>query len=195
MFNRLQKIYSLIFLVLLLTGCSSEKEWNTTDISGLMPDLNMDLTNDEGMAVTQDVYMGKVNIVFFGYTYCPDICPTTLARIRLAIQQLSPSQRAQLNVLFISVDPARDTNEHLKAYIGSFGPEFQGLTGSQQQLKAMVRKYRVTYGYGELDDMGNYDVSHSSAVFVFDQSGSARLLARDSVTPEQLAADLARLII
>ena len=160
-----------------------------------MPDLKMSLTNDEGKEVSQADYLGKVNIVFFGYTYCPDICPTTLARIRLAIQQLSPAQRAELNVLFISVDPERDTTEHLKAYIGSFGPEFSGLTGTQQQLKAMVRNYRVTYGYGEPNEDGSYDVSHSSAVFVFDRSGTARLLARDSVTPEKLTEDLARLLI
>ena len=155
MSNSFQIIFRIVLLLFILNGCSSEVEWNATDISGLMPDLKMSLTNDDGKEVSQADYLGKVNIVFFGYTYCPDICPTTLARIRLAIQQLSPAQRAELNVLFISVDPERDTTEHLKAYIGSFGPEFSGLTGTQQQLKAMVRNYRVTYGYGEPNEDGS----------------------------------------
>ena len=191
---RVKTFAAILIFLTLLSGCGDNMEWNATDISGLMPDLQIDLINDEGREVSQADFLGKTNVVFFGYTYCPDICPTTLAKIRSAIQDLSEEQRSRVNVLFISVDPQRDTPSHLKAYVGSFGPEFTGLTGNQKQLRQMVKKYRVTYGYGEADEDGNYDVSHSSAVFVFDNTGAARLLARDSMETEKLTADLAQLL-
>jgi protein SCO1/2 len=192
--NRIKVIIAIFTLTGALLGCGTNRDWNATDISGLMPDLQFNLINDNGREVSEADYPGKVNVLYFGYTFCPDVCPTTLARIRLAIQQLADQQKAQVNVLFISVDPERDTPAHLKAYISSFGPEFSGLTGSQQQLKKMVRNYRVTYGYGKPDEDGNYDVSHSSAIFIFDKKGAARLLARDSVESEKLAADIAQLL-
>jgi len=184
----------LTFFCLLLGGCNDGIAWTATDISGLMPNLEMDLVNDDGKAVDQSDYLGKTNIVFFGYTFCPDICPTTLAKIRQSLLKLEEDQRSQVNVLFISVDPKRDTPEHLKQYIGSFGPEFTGLTGNQEQLREMVKKYRVTYGYGQPDEDGNYDVSHSSAIFVFDRKGAVRLLAKDTIDYEAFANDLAKLM-
>ena len=192
--DRWQSVLALAVVCFLLQSCSQDLEWTATDISGLMPNLQLELTSDEGRAVNQDEFLGKTNIVFFGFTYCPDICPTTLAKVRQAIHQLSEEQRQQLNVLFISVDPERDTPEHLKRYISSFGPEFKGLTGTQEQLKSLVRNYRVTYGYGKPDEDGNYDVSHSSAIFIFDPSGAVRLLAKDSIPTEGLAQDLERLM-
>ncbi len=183
-----------LLIGIFITACDQEIDWNSTDISGIMPDLSLALVNTEGAQVTEKDFTGKMNVVFFGYTFCPDICPATLAKLRMAKRQLSPEQQAEINVLFVSVDPDRDTPEHLKRYIGSFGPGFVGLTGTQEQLQSMVRRYRVTYGYGKPDEYGSYEVSHSSAIFVFDPTGNARLLAKDTMPTEALADDLRRVL-
>ncbi|MDN5939058.1 MAG: SCO family protein, partial [Salinisphaera sp.] len=96
--------------------------------------------------------------------------------------------------LFVSVDPRRDSPQDLASYTAAFGPRVVGLTGSQEQLQALTRRYRVTYGYGKTDDSGFYPVSHSSGVFVFDRDGKVRLLLREDLSAQQIAADLRRLL-
>ncbi|WP_440996141.1 SCO family protein [Arhodomonas sp. SL1] len=180
-------------LAALLIACSGA-EWRTKDISGMMPELDFELTDENGEAVTEADYAGKVNILFFGYTFCPDICPVVLARLMRILNELEPAEREQVQVLFVSVDPRRDTPERLREYTSAFGEDFIGLTGTQEQLKALNKRYRVTYGYGEPDEHGNYIVSHSGAVFIFDKDGTAQLLVRDSDPNEDVLADLRRLL-
>lgn len=175
-----------------LAGCG-EPAWQTKDISGLMPPLEFELVDENGRDVEADQYLGKGTLLFFGFTHCPDVCPATLGRLEAAIGRLDESARDGIQVLFVSVDPRRDDPETLRAYTESFGARFIGLTGDRAALDALTRRYRVTYGYGEADDDGNYAVSHSSAVFGFNERGEARVLIRDSDPMEAVVADLERL--
>lgn len=183
----------LLLLTLALLGGCSDPAWQTKDVSGLMPPLEFTLTSEDGRRVSAADYRGEVLLLFFGYTHCPDVCPMTLAHLAAALAELGePAQR--LRVLFVSVDPERDTPELLRRYTAAFGEPFVGLTGTQTELRALTKRYRVTYGYGERDDSGNYLVSHSGAVFAFDTEGRARLLIRDQDPPAAIAADLRRLL-
>ncbi|MEL7968109.1 SCO family protein [Vreelandella neptunia] len=182
-----------VFVSLSLMGCA-DQTWQTKDISGLMPPLAFDLVDENGNGVTADQFLGKSTLLFFGFTHCPDICPTTLARLDAVTQRLEEAYRDDIQVLFVSVDPSRDDPATLSAYTNAFGPQFIGLTGDKAALDALTRRYRVTYGYGEEDSSGNYDVSHSSAVFAFNEQGEARVLIRDSDPMDAVAADIKRLV-
>ncbi len=181
-----------LIVTLWLAGCS-EPPWQTKDISGLMPPLAFELVDENGKDVNADQFLGKSTLLFFGFTHCPDVCPTTLARLDAATQRMDEAARDDIQVLFVSVDPRRDDAETLREYTDAFGPQFIGLTGDKAALDELTRRYRVTYGYGEEDSEGNYDVSHSSAVFAFNDQGEARLLIRDSDPMEAVVADLERL--
>lgn len=198
--RRFTAVALMLLLCLAFAGCSSEQSWRTTNITGVMPPLQFTLTNENGKEVSASKYVGngKVNIVFFGFTYCPDVCPTTLARLSAVVEELPETAANDMQILFVSVDPARDTPERLAQYTSAFGPEVIGLTGTQEQLRTLTKRYRVTYGYGEKDASGNYPVSHSSAVFVFDREGDVRLLMSpygpDYDSIETMAADLKQLV-
>lgn len=182
-----------LLLTVSLAGCS-DPNWHTTDISEVMPALDLGLLNEDGQPVEEEAYRGKTTLMYFGYTFCPDVCPTSLARLAATIKQLDESRRDDVQVLFVSVDPARDTPARLRDYTQVFGPQFIGLTGSRAQLDALTNRYRVSYGHGEKDANGHYDVSHSSGIFVFDRQGRARLLMRSSDPIETMASDLRRLM-
>lgn len=183
---------SLILSAVLLAGCG-EQTWQTTNISGVMPDLKFTLIDENGRTVSAEDYLGKPTLLFFGFTSCPDVCPTTLAQLAGAFKQLDESVREDLQVLFVSVDPTRDDPQTLRRYTDAFGPQFVGLTGDKAALDALTDRYRTTYSYGEKDESGNYDVSHSSAVFAFDRAGEVRLLFRASDPLEAVARDLSQL--
>ncbi|MBI1394931.1 MAG: redoxin domain-containing protein [Betaproteobacteria bacterium] len=178
-----------------VTGCSKDPmKWDLVNITGIMEPLAFSLTDDHGQAVTQDDYRGKVALLYFGYTHCPDVCPTTLARLSQALSTMG-SDADKVRVLFVTVDPKRDTADLLKTYTDSFGPQFVGLrTDDLDRLKAFNKRYRVTFGYGKPDADGNYEVSHSSAVFIFDQQGKARLIAEATDDVPAIAHDLKQLV-
>src|SRR5699024_1515697 len=142
--------------------CSGGKHWDTNNISGLMPDLAFTLTKDNGQTVRADDFSDKVRLLYFGYTHCPDICPITLGHLAAALRSMGP-KASQVRVLFVSVDPHRDTLPLFKTYPQAFGPQFVGLTGTQDQLHALAKRYRVAYSYGNKYPHGNYVVNHSSA--------------------------------
>ncbi len=184
---------ALLSGMLWLVGCS-DPSWQTKDISELMPPLEFELVDEEARSVTEADYAGDVTLLFFGFTHCPHICPTTLANLAAISQELGEEAQNDLRVLFVSVDPNRDDPATLREYTDAFGPEFTGLTGDEEALQALTRRYRVTYGYGEKDNSGNYDVSHSNAVFAFDRDGDAQLLIREDDPKEAVVADLSRLL-
>lgn len=183
----------LALSTLMLAGCG-EQSWQTKDISGIMPALAFRLTDENGRTVSAADFRGKVTLLFFGYTHCPDVCPLTLARLAQVASRLDEEDRQDLRVLFVSVDPARDDPETLRRYTDAFGPAFIGLTGDKAALDELTRRYRVTYGYGDKDAAGDYEVSHSSAVFAFSRQGQAQLLIRDSDSLDAVAADLRQLL-
>ena len=176
----------------LLSACGEDKvQWQLRDISGLMPELQFELTRAaDGQTVTASAYADRVVVLFFGFTNCPDICPTTLARFSNALAQLDDEAAERVRVLFVSVDPERDTRERLHNYVNAFGEQFVGLRGPQTELLELTKRYRVTYGYGQPDENGYYDVSHSSAAFVFDEQGEVRLLDSGSASVDEIAHDL-----
>ena len=176
-----------------LAACSQPKHWALQDISGLMPPLEFHLNNDAGQAVTASDYRGKIVLLYFGYTHCPDICPTTLGTVSLALHQLG-ADADKVRVLFVTVDPKRDTTAVLKQYVTAFGPQFVGLRGNDDELEGLAKRYRVAYSRDKPDTQGNYTVTHSSAIFIFDGEGKSRLLALSASKASAIAQDLKRLI-
>lgn len=164
-----------------------------TNISGHMPDLDFKLTNDAGKPVTGADYRGKVVLLYFGYTHCPDVCPLTLAQLHVVMQRLGP-QAEDARILFVSVDPARDTPAVLKTYVNAFDPRAVGLTGTPRAVEALSKRYRSAFTRepGGSDD--SYAVSHSSAIYVFDRAGHARVLATPSASHDDLVHDLKLLL-
>lgn len=180
--------------MLLLAGCERGEPWATKDISGLMPELAFQLTEaNRNHPVSAVDYHGKVVLLYFGYMHCPDVCPATLARLRSAVTALG-DQAGQIRILFVSVDPGRDKLPDLRRYTQYFGPQVTGLRGEQDALRKLTKRYRVTYGYDKPDANGNYSVSHSSAVYVFDRDGKARLLLRPDDSIAAISGDLGRLL-
>lgn len=181
--------------VLGLSACNdSEVTWTGTDITGVMPDLEFELMSETKETVSAGQWTGKPALLFFGYTQCPDVCPGTLQSLNQAIAQLPEARRDDINVLFVSVDPARDTPEVLSAYTDFYGPQFVGLTGNETQLRDLAKRYRTTFGYDQPDDNGYYAVSHSSAIYGFDREGQARVLLRSNLPTDQLSSDLETLL-
>ncbi|TDY47733.1 protein SCO1/2 [Paraburkholderia rhizosphaerae] len=178
-----------------LAGCSHhEAPWQLTNVTGHLPDLEFSLTGDDGKPATAAAFKGDTTLVYFGYTHCPDVCPETMARLMQVLGKLGPDAQ-HVRILFVSVDPARDTPQALHDYVGAFDAQHaRGLTGSDAQIQGLAQRYRVAYQMEKRDPNGNYDVTHSSAVYIFDAQGHARLLATDQDTPDQIAQDLRRII-
>ena len=177
-----------------LTGCArSGPPYALKNVTGFVAPLEFHLTDQDGQAVTAASYRHDVVLLYFGYTHCPDQCPTTLATLANALHTLGP-QASQVRVLFVSVDPRRDTTAVLKRYVSNFGPDFVGLRGDQAELTRLSKRYRIAYHYETPDKYGDYEVDHSTAVFVFGRHGRARLLALSTNTAPQIASDLHRLL-
>jgi len=160
-----------------------------TNITGHMPDLDFALTDDTGKAVTGADYRGKVVLLYFGYTHCPDVCPLTLAQLHVSMQRLGALADGA-RILFVSVDPTRDTPAILKTYVSAFDPRAVGLTGSPRAVEALSKRYRSAFTREPDASDSSYAVSHSSAIYVFDRAGHARVLATPSATQDDLVHDL-----
>ncbi|AZT85803.1 SCO family protein [Marinobacter sp. NP-4(2019)] len=175
----------------MLGGCLGEEEsWHGKDIQGLMPELAFELTDTSGETVRAGELDGQIRLLFFGFTSCPDVCPTTLQKLSQAIKAMPPELQSRTLALFVSVDPKRDTPERLASYVEFFGKRIVGLTGDEPELRELAKRYRTTFGYDEPDADGNYAVSHSSAVYVFDREGKARLLLRPELSADEIRQDL-----
>jgi len=173
-----------------LGGCRDQTlPLRLTNISGHMPDLDFQLTDDHGKTVTGADYRGKVVLLYFGYTHCPDVCPLTLAQLHVVMQRLGP-QADDARILFVSVDPTRDTPEVMHAYVNAFDPRAVGLTGSARAVEALSKRYRSAFTRGPDAGNGAYEVSHSSAIYVFDRDGRARVLATPAASRDDLVHDL-----
>jgi len=146
------------------------------------------LVDQEGDAVTDKTFSGRPSVIFFGYTSCPDVCPTTLMDLSNWLKALGPAAD-KLNVLFISIDPERDTPAHLRDYLSSFDPRIRGLTGTNAQVAAVAKEYRIYYKRIEEKD-GNYTMDHTGAVYLMDAAGHfvapLSFQTEDSVAIERL---------
>ncbi|MCB4323250.1 SCO family protein [Alcaligenes sp. 13f] len=162
---------------------------NLHPVRGFLPDLRFSLQAAGPKTVTQDDFKDKVVMMFFGYASCPDICPTTLAQLGLVMEELG-NDAEQVRILFVSVDPHRDTPDSLARYVAAFdGKHTTGLTGSEKQIADLARRYRVAFQIEKPDPNApeNYEVSHSRGVYIFDQQGRARYLAPDTESVQVLA--------
>lgn len=158
-------------------------------IRGFLPDLKFELRAAGNKTVTEKDFDGKIVMMFFGYASCPDICPTTMAQLSQVLVNLE-GDADKVRIIFVSVDPHRDTPEILQAYVDAFGSHAIGLTGSERQISRLARRYRVAYQIEKPrgDDVNAYDVAHSRGIYIFDERGKARMLASDGESVEKLTA-------
>ncbi|MEW6688850.1 MAG: SCO family protein [Pseudomonadota bacterium] len=178
----------------LLAACSPEgPKFRSTDVTGAEFGRSLALTGHDGKPRTLADFRGKLVVVFFGYTHCPDVCPTTLADMAGALKQLG-ADAARVQVLFVTVDPERDTREVLAQYVPAFDPGFIGLTGDAGAIQRTAKEFRVYYAKSSGAAPGAYTVDHSGQSFVFDTEGRLRLLARPERISQDLAADLRTLL-
>lgn len=148
-----------------------------------LPDLKFELQYTDEQRLSEQKFKQKVVLVYFGYTYCPDVCPTTMAELALMKSMLSEQQQAQVQVIFISVDPHRDTPERLEKYLEAFGLGAIGLSGTEKEIAAIAKRYRVAYQIEKPKNPNNpelYDVMHAEGIYVFDTNGKAAFLASNS---------------
>jgi protein SCO1/2 len=158
-----------------------------TDISGAMPRLDFHMSSG-GRTVSAQDYRGKVVALYFGYSHCPDVCPTTLANLTDMVAKVNSPD---VTVLFVTVDPDRDTDAVLADYAKAFSPQVIGLRGTENQLAALARAYRVAYNVKKGPP---YEVMHSNAVFFFDRDGKTRLVTTDTADTVAMAADVKTLL-
>ncbi len=150
------------------------------------------LTDQNGKAVTEAAFKGRPLLVFFGYTHCPDVCPTTLSDLTQMLKALGPEKDA--SVLFVTIDPERDTPAVLKDYLSGFDPRITGLTGSPAAIEAMLRGYRV-FAKRAPTEGGDYTMDHTSIIYLMDKAGNfVQSFNADLEKPEVAAATFAKLM-
>ncbi|BDT57693.1 lipoprotein [Massilia varians] len=165
-----------------------------TDITGLDYAKGFSLTDHTGKPRTLQDFRGKLVVVFFGYTQCPDVCPTTMAKMATVMKELGPASK-DVQVLFITLDPERDTQELLNAYVPAFHPSFIGLRGDAEATARTAKEFKVFYAKTPSgDDPKNYTVDHMTGSYVFDREGRVRLLVRHEAEPGAIASDLRQLL-
>ncbi|UYO95337.1 SCO family protein [Pollutimonas sp. M17] len=165
------------------------------NVRGFLPDLRFTLEAAGGKTVTQDDFKGKTVLMFFGYASCPDVCPTTMAQLSQVMHELG-DEASKVRILFVSVDPHRDTPDILAAYVEAFDSNAIGLTGTEKQVADVARRYRVAYQIEKPkgNDPENYEVAHSRGVYIFDDDGRARYLAADTESVEVLTRGVKTLL-
>ena len=178
-----------------LAGCqpSTPPTFQATDITGAAFARDFRLTDHNGVVRTLADFKGKVVAIFFGYTHCPDVCPTTLSDFSAALQQLGP-QAARVQVIFVTVDPQRDTPDLLKQYVPAFNPGFLGMYSDPATLKELAKEFKVVYQKTSVKGVDDYLIDHSAGTYVYDPQGRLRLLMPYGSTPEAIAQDLRTLL-
>ena len=167
---------------LVTAGCGKEAPaFQNVDITGNTQFAGgFSLPDTSGKTRTLEDYKGKVVVMFFGYTHCPDVCPTTMAELSQALQQLGAEDAKRVQVLFVTLDPARDTPTLLGQYVPAFNPTFVGLRpANQAQLDKIAKDFRVYYAKVPGKTADDYTMDHTAASYVFDPQGRLRLFARD----------------
>jgi protein SCO1 len=179
---------------LLLAGCERPTGTNApsfagVNITGAEYARVLNLPDAEGRMRSLADFKGKVLVVFFGYTQCPDVCPTTMAELAAVKQQLGADGK-RVQGIFVSVDPERDTAELLKAYVGNFDPDFVALRGTPDQVKQAAKEFKVYYNKVPGKTEQSYTVDHTAASYLFDTEGHVRVFERYGSGPAVLAQDL-----
>jgi protein SCO1 len=177
-------------LAVLLAACSPDApKFRSTDITGADFGKELALTGHDGKPRTLADFRGKLVVLFFGYTHCPDICPTTLADMAAVMKSLG-ADAARVQVLFVTVDPERDTPELMANYVPAFDPAFLGLSGDAVATQRVAKEFRVFYEQRPGSAPGAYTVDHSAQSYVLDAKGQLRLFVRHDRIAQDLAEDL-----
>lgn len=186
-------LLSLAGTVLAACAPAGKPQFKAVDITGADYARDFSLPDAEGRVRSLKDFQGKAVVVFFGYTQCPDVCPTTMTEIAEA-KKLLGADGARVQGVFVTVDPERDTPEILKAYVGNFGPDMVALRGTAEQTAAVAKDFKVFYKRNESKTPGNYAMDHTAASYVYDPQGQLRLYARYGAGPQALADDLRLLL-
>ena len=203
---KLRRIVALLFS-LLLAGCGADVSLPELNVKGTdithsaefrdaenSSQRRLALTDHNGRKVNLDTFKGKVVVLFFGYTHCPDVCPTTLSDMAQALKLLKAEDAAKVQVLFASVDPERDAEAMLKEFVPYFHPDFLGLHGSPEQVAQAAREFKVVYRKFVEPGASDYLIDHSAGSYVLDQSGRLRVYLPYKSTPADIAHDLGLLL-
>lgn len=186
--------YALLLLAaLVMAACSKPPSFKSRDITGLEYGNLLEMPDHAGKVRTLADFKGKVVVVFFGYTHCPDVCPTTLADLAGAMQVLGPLAE-KVQVLFISVDPERDLPDMLGRYVTAFHPSFLALRGNPELTRKTATDFKVFYERVPGASPDAYTVNHSTGSFVFDPAGRLRLYASHGMGAEAFASDIRQLL-
>jgi protein SCO1/2 len=188
----LRRFWSITICSLALAAaCDSGPQFKSTDITGAPYGHALELTDHTGKPRRLEDFRGKAVVLFFGFTHCPDVCPTTLADIAQAVKSLG-SDAERVQVLMVSVDPERDTPEALAKYVTAFDPRFLGLRGDLAATKKAASDFKIYFEKRKSGD--SYTVDHSGQSYVIDPQGRLRLLVRHDRIGQDLAADLRTLL-
>ncbi|HKJ70353.1 MAG TPA: SCO family protein [Gammaproteobacteria bacterium] len=200
-YRTVRTLLAAALILPLLAGCSQDKpDFNLDNVTGKMPDLKFRMTDARGQTLTADDLKGKAVLLYFGYTHCPDVCPMTLSRIKSALDKLPDDEADRTAVIFVSVDPARDNPKHLRSYLANFHlPNAYGVVGKGDGYQALKKRFHI---FVKLQKDGpddtDYQVQHSSQVYIFDPEGRIRLLATlaggNPDSPKALSEDLDKLL-
>lgn len=191
-----------VFLCALLSLSACERrapaapaktQFKNTDVTGLDYARDFSLTDHNGKPRTLADFKGKVVVMFFGYTQCPDVCPTTMAEMAAVMQALGP-QADKVQVLFVTVDPERDTARMLASYVPAFNPGFLGLIGDADATARVAKEFKVYYQKVPGKEPGSYSMDHTAGSYVFDPQGRIRLFVRHAQGPEPIVHDLKLLL-
>lgn len=193
--RRFSGVIASIIAAVLLTACNMNKEPELygTDITGASFANTLNLTDHTGKARTLEDFKGKVVVLFFGYTQCPDVCPTTMADLANTMKLLG-EKSDEVQVLFVTVDPERDTQALLAEYVPSFDPRFIGLHGTSEQLADTAKNFKIFYSKQDAEGKSEYTIDHSAGVYVFDKQGNVRIYVKYGQKPEEIAHDLKTLL-
>jgi len=180
---------------LLLAACDAGgPKFKSTDITGADYGTQLSLTDQSGRPRSLQDFRGKVVVLFFGYTHCPDVCPTTLAEMAQVMKKLG-SEADRVQVLFVTVDPERDTPEVLSHYVPAFDPRFLGLYGDAEATRRAAKEFKVFYEVKKGATPGEYTVDHSAGSYVLDTKGRLRLfVGYGRVGADDLASDIRSLL-
>jgi protein SCO1/2 len=181
-------------VILALAACSPDKpKFNAIDITGADYAKGFTLTDHNGQNRSLSDFKGKVVVLFFGYTQCPDVCPTSMAELA-EVKRLLGADADKLQGVFVTVDPARDTAELLKAYMTNFDPTFLAFIPTPEQLAVVAKDYKIYYKKVDGKTPTSYTVDHSAGSYVYDTQGNLRLYSRYGVGPQVLAQDIQTLL-
>ncbi len=187
-------IAAVVALAALLAACGQEApKFRGSDVTGTAYGRDFKLTDHTGHPRTLADYRGKAVVLFFGYTQCPDVCPTTLAELVEAMKRLGPDAD-RVQVLFVTIDPERDTQELLSRYVPAFDPRFVGLYGDADATARTAKEFRIVYQKQPGPTPGTYTMDHSAGTFIFDPQGKLRVYVGYGQGPDVFVHDIKELL-